>query len=103
VSPAEARLLAQGYLLEEVDFGDAVDAEVSGCILAGYRPGGVAFHTTVRPELDPAGRAMFAEWAEGLMTRFVEHGPGVDGWQHRGDDDWQLWARPHYFGDLLDL
>lgn len=101
--PAEARLLALGYPLEEMDFGDAVDAEIEGCILASYRPGGVAFRTTVRPSLDAASRAMFAEWAEGLIVRFVEHGPDVDGWQHRSDDDWQLWARPHYFGALLDL
>ena len=95
--PAEQRLNEMGLLIEEQDFGTAVDPEVGGCILAAPAEGGNRFKAVVRPDLDPAFREMFAAWAAERFARFAEHGPEPDGWQEQRElsdgGTWQLWGR----------
>jgi hypothetical protein len=51
--------------------------------------------------VDPATRALFAEWVEVKIDRFFEHGPEPDGWGPRKlQDGWQLWARIVMLPDL---
>jgi len=90
---AERRLIAFGVPLEEQDFGDAVDPEVYGCILAEPADGGNRFKIAVRPELSGWQRETFAEWAASRFARFAEHGPEPDGWQEQSAGGvWQLWG-----------
>lgn len=94
VGDAERRLNAFGLYLEVQDFGDAVDPEVGGCILARPVEGGHQFRAVMRPRMPDWQREMFAEWAAQRFVRFVEHGPEPDGWQEQSSGGaWQLWTR----------
>ena len=91
---AEKRLSEAGIPMEEQDYGDAVDPDVFGCILARPVEGGTQFKIAVRPELAGWQRETFAEWAASRFVRFVEHGPEPDGWQEQSvGGTWQLWGR----------
>ena len=94
---AEGRLAALGIPLEDQDFGDAVDHEVLGCILAAPAEGGNKFRAVLRPGLSGETRETFAEWAASRFARFAERGPEPDGWQEQQELSdggvWQLWGR----------
>lgn len=57
-------------------------------------PTEVRYSMAHRPGLPPDVLQLCAEWAGQRVTRFLEHGPGPDGWHRRHIDGvWQLWAR----------
>jgi len=83
-----------GWPLEEVDFGREDEPDIDGCaVVSVVGDEGIAASFVIRPGLAEELRAGFAEWAVQKVDRFAEHGPEPDGWQHRSDGDWQLWAR----------
>ncbi|MGS2615161.1 hypothetical protein ACVCAH_11640 [Micromonospora sp. LZ34] len=94
-SPAELRLNARGLFLDDqTGLGRDDEPDVNGVLV--MRPSDVVaeVNALIRPGLDDASRAMFAEWVEQRIDRFFEHGPEPDGWQRRvSDGGWQLWAR----------
>lgn len=93
ISDAERWLNAQGWPIEEEDFGREDEPLVAGCALLREVGDGVMVRLVVRPGLEGELRVTFAEWAQQKILRFAEHGPEPDGWQRRSDGDWQLWAR----------
>lgn len=93
-SDYEARLAAMGVTIEEHDFGREDEPDVVGVfVIESETESALDIWLAVRPQSPPDRRAMFAEWAESRLQRFIEHGPEPDGWQRRSDGGWQLWAR----------
>ncbi|MFE3860999.1 hypothetical protein ACFXPT_11265 [Streptomyces goshikiensis] len=95
-SGAEQRLAEQGVAIQDDQWPDCARPEHTGFAkIAELGGDGLMVWLLVRPDSDSQARAAFAEWAESRIDRFVEHGPGPDGWHWvEADGSWQMWVRP---------
>lgn len=101
---AEIRLAGMGLDLTEcpAPFADLWPADIDSCLVLDLPV--QAVYALIRPGSPPEVRALTAEWAERVLSRFADHGPEPDGWQPRPDGGYQLSTRVVSFPqEVVDL
>jgi hypothetical protein len=107
LSPAERLLLARGVALAEEDLEArdptlVGDPDRLGVLVVAPEGPGLRVWAVLRLGVAAEDRERFAGWVVALLDRFLEHGPGPDGWQARATQpgSWQLWSRSVVLPDM---
>ncbi len=81
--------------VQRIDLGPDALPGAEGYVTAHRNGEEWAFLAMVGRDVPPDDVETFVVWADEVISRMVQFGPAIDGWQPDRDGGWQWWARRH--------